>query len=90
MATKNIIALKGSAQMISEFMDFGINSIIFLRHVYDGFDFRPVEKYGLTVYMAQDEYLRKYLNKVLDQVRSWVEVKKVLGRKNVFFYLKIC
>jgi len=73
-ATKSTITLKGSAQMISEFMDFGINSILYQRDVYDASDFSPVQKYGLTVYMAQVEDLRKYLDTVLDQMRSWIEV----------------
>ena len=61
-------------QMISEFMDFGINSILFQRDVYPPDEFNPVQKYGLTVYMAQDQELRKYLDTVLDQARTWIEV----------------
>ena len=73
-ATKNTITLKGSAMMISEFMDFGINSILYQRDVYPANEFSPVQKYGLTVYMAQDEELRKYLNVVLEQMKNWIEV----------------
>jgi mitotic spindle assembly checkpoint protein MAD2 len=73
-ATKNTITLKGSAQMISEFMDFGINSILYQRDVYPPNEFTPEKKYGLTVLMAQDEELRKYLDTVLGQMRQWIEV----------------
>jgi len=38
-ATKGTISLQGSAQMISEFLDFGINSILFQRGIYPGIIF---------------------------------------------------
>jgi len=34
----------------------------------------PKKQYGLTVYMSEDEELRKYLDTVLAQARSWIEV----------------
>ena len=36
-------------------------------------------KHGLTVWMAQDEELRNYLDSVLKQMRSWLEVCNYLG-----------
>ena len=39
-AQKSSITLQGSAQMISEFLDFGINSILYQRDVYPPDEFR--------------------------------------------------
>ena len=36
-----------------------------------------VKKYGLTVLMAQDAELRKYLDEVLKQMRLWIEDSKL-------------
>ena len=56
-----------------------------------------VKKYGLTVLMAQDAELRKYLDEVLKQMRLWIEdsklnqvvlvVKGTRSQKKSFFYL---
>ncbi|CAG5099424.1 Oidioi.mRNA.OKI2018_I69.XSR.g16521.t1.cds [Oikopleura dioica] len=77
-ATKGTITLQGSAQMISEFLDFGINSILFQRNIYPENVFMPKKHYGLTVYMSEDEELRKYLDTVLAQARSWIEKGQLL------------
>jgi len=76
-AQKSSITLQGSAQMISEFLDFGINSILYQRDVYPPDEFSSVKKYGLTVLMAQDAELRKYLDEVLKQMRLWIEDSKL-------------
>ena len=43
--------------------------------MYPATDFQAVTKHGLTVWMAQDQELRKYLDTVLGQMKTWIEVK---------------
>ena len=52
-----------------------LNSIFFQREVYPATDFQAVTKHGLTVWMAQDQELRKYLDTVLEQMKTWIEVQ---------------
>jgi len=54
-------------------MFYSLNSIFFQREVYPATDFQAVTKHGLTVWMAQDQELRKYLDTVLEQMKTWIE-----------------
>ena len=66
-------------------MFYSLNSIFFQREVYPATDFQAVTKHGLTVWMAQDQELRKYLDTVLEQMKTWIEVKSLFIAGNKYF-----
>ncbi|XP_015907907.1 mitotic spindle assembly checkpoint protein MAD2A [Parasteatoda tepidariorum] len=75
--TENAITLKGSADIVTEFFDFGINSIIYQRGIYPVESFNRVEKYGLTVLVTKDNKLQAFISNILKQLRSWLMSKEV-------------
>lgn len=75
--TQNAITLKGSAQIVAEFFNYGINSILYQRGVYPPEMFTTVQKYGLTILVTSDKSLQKYLDTILAQLKDWLEAKAV-------------
>ena len=63
--TASVINLKGSAEIIRDFMDFSINMILYQREVYGDAEFEKIEKYGRPLFMTTNKKLREYLNGVL-------------------------
>ncbi|XP_063703540.1 mitotic spindle assembly checkpoint protein MAD2A [Culicoides brevitarsis] len=76
-ATKNAITLKGSAAIISEYLKYGINSILFQRGIYPGESFTNEQNYGLTILMSTDPKIKDYLNQVLSQLEDWLRNDQV-------------
>eukprot|EP00916_Digyalum_oweni_P013908 GHVL01022734.1.p2 GENE.GHVL01022734.1~~GHVL01022734.1.p2 ORF type:complete len:205 (-),score=33.57 GHVL01022734.1:729-1343(-) len=78
---QNVITLKGSTAIITEFFEFSIYSILYQRGLYDSDRFDSVQHYGLKLMVATDEPLRKYLRSVLDQLNEWIlggQVRKLV------------
>ncbi|XP_037816548.1 mitotic spindle assembly checkpoint protein MAD2A [Lucilia sericata] len=71
-ATKNCITLKGSAQIIAEYLKYGINSILFQRGIYPAETFESTQQYGLTILMSKDPKIEEFLQKVLEQTEEWL------------------
>ncbi|CRK87902.1 CLUMA_CG001689, isoform A [Clunio marinus] len=76
-ATKNSITLKGSAAIIKEYLNYGVNSILFQRGIYPAENFTPVQQYGLTILMSKDEKIKEFLSNVLTQAEEWLATNKV-------------
>ncbi|KAJ9582432.1 hypothetical protein L9F63_003230 [Diploptera punctata] len=74
---KGSITLKGSAELVKEYLDFGINSILYQRGIYPGETFVPVEHFGITLFMTTDEKIKKFLSVVLGQIQEWLIKKKL-------------
>ncbi|PSS28786.1 Mitotic spindle checkpoint protein [Actinidia chinensis var. chinensis] len=55
IATKDIITLRGSAAIVSEFFGYAANSILYNRGVYPEENFAKVKKYGLPMLLTQDK-----------------------------------
>mmetsp|Transcript_38505 Transcript_38505/g.56505 ORF Transcript_38505/g.56505 Transcript_38505/m.56505 type:complete len:227 (-) Transcript_38505:169-849(-) len=70
--TKNIITLKGSVAIVSEFFFTAINSILYQRGIYQPETFKRESKYGLTVLTTTDAGLLTYLNQIMGQMESWL------------------
>ncbi|NXX23884.1 MD2L1 protein, partial [Podargus strigoides] len=66
------ITLRGSAEIVSEFFFYGINSILYQRGIYPPETFTRVQKYGLTFLVTTDLELRNYLNNVVEQMKEWL------------------
>lgn len=76
-ATQNLITLRGSAQIVTEFFNYGINSILYQRGIYPPEMFTKVQKYGLSILTTSDKPLQKYLDTVLSQLKGWLKAKMV-------------
>ncbi|KAL6042035.1 MAD2 mitotic arrest deficient-like 1 [Balamuthia mandrillaris] len=72
VANKGVITLKGSAQLVTEFFGYGINSILYQRGIYPAETFTAVQKYGLNILVTNDDKLKAYLNNVLKQLKEWL------------------
>uniref|UniRef100_A0A1E1XBS5 Mitotic spindle assembly checkpoint protein MAD2A n=1 Tax=Amblyomma aureolatum TaxID=187763 RepID=A0A1E1XBS5_9ACAR len=75
--TQNAITLKGSAQIVAEFFNYGINSILYQRGVYPPNMFTTVQKYGLAILVTNEKRLQGYLENILMQLKEWLEAKIV-------------
>ncbi|XP_067873324.1 mitotic spindle assembly checkpoint protein MAD2A [Heterodontus francisci] len=66
------ITLRGSAAIVSEFFNYGINSILYQRGIYPPESFTRLQKYGLTMLVTTDPVLNNYLKNVVDQLKDWL------------------
>ena len=67
--TKSQVTLKGSAQMVAEFFNYGINSILYQRGIYPPESFTRKQEYGLTILVSTDEKVNFFLKNVLTQIQ---------------------
>ncbi|KAL6193180.1 hypothetical protein ACLB2K_034264 [Fragaria x ananassa] len=75
--TKDIITLRGSAAIVSEFFGYSANSILYNRGVYPEESFVKVKKYGLPMLLTQDEGLKSFLANLTSQLSEWLESGKL-------------
>ncbi|XP_060819106.1 mitotic spindle assembly checkpoint protein MAD2A [Bombus pascuorum] len=71
------ITLKGSAELVKEYLLYGVNSILYQRGIYPPETFEPAEHFGLFVLMSTDEKIKGYLDTVLSQIQEWLTQRKV-------------
>jgi len=71
-ATQNSITLRGSAQIVSEFFYFSINSILYQRGIYDEECFIRQERYGLPMMITNDTELTSYLATITEKIKEWL------------------
>lgn len=71
------VQLKGSIDIIIEFFNYGINSILYQRGIYPSDTFVQREKYGLPLLITTNQELRRYLDIILSQMRKFLETKNV-------------
>lgn len=67
-------------RLCCNFLDFGINSILFQRGIYPPEQFKRTENYGLTILMSEDSKIKEFLSTTLSQLKEWLVeriVKKV-------------
>jgi len=69
-ATKNVITLKGSAAIVAEFFGYGVNSILYQRGIYPPETFKPVKKYGMSLFITTNDQLKTYLANILQQING--------------------
>jgi len=79
--SKNAVTLKGSATLVSEFFNYGINSILYQRGIYPPESFTRKQEYGLTLLVSTDDKVQKFLSDILAQIKDWLvqgRVKKLV------------
>ncbi|AQK44365.1 Mitotic spindle checkpoint protein MAD2 [Zea mays] len=83
-ASKDIITLRGSAAIVSEFFGYAANrygTLYSARQtaavpVHPGLD-RKVKKYGLTMLLTQDEGVKNFIASLTSQLSEWLEAGKL-------------
>ncbi|XP_074295674.1 mitotic spindle checkpoint protein MAD2 [Silene latifolia] len=75
--TKDIITLRGSAAIVSEFFGYAANSILYNRGVYPEESFAKVKKYGLPMLLTQDEGVKSFISNLTAQLSEWLESGKL-------------
>lgn len=70
-AAKSSITLKGSVAIVTEFLEFGINSILFQRGIYPNDHFTQVQKYGIPVMLTNNEEVKKFIRTILTQLQKF-------------------
>ncbi|XP_059614583.1 mitotic spindle assembly checkpoint protein MAD2A [Phlebotomus argentipes] len=73
----NCITLSGSSTIVCEYLNYGVNSILFQRGIYPPESFSTTQQYGLTIFMSKDEKITEFLKKVLAQAQDWISQNKV-------------
>ncbi|XP_047317925.1 mitotic spindle checkpoint protein MAD2 isoform X1 [Impatiens glandulifera] len=76
-ATKDIITLRGSAAIVSEFFGYAANSILYNRAIYPEESFSRVKKYGLPMLLTQDEGVKTFISNLTAQLSEWLETGKL-------------
>ncbi|KAG5892133.1 hypothetical protein JTB14_032355 [Gonioctena quinquepunctata] len=70
--SKTAITLKGSAAIVCDYLNYGINSILFQRGLYPPENFKAEENYGLTILMSTDNKIKDFLATTLGQLKDWL------------------
>ncbi|CAI5731859.1 unnamed protein product [Peronospora destructor] len=79
--SENLITLKGSTEIVTEFFSYSINTILYQRGIYPEESFKQVQKYGLNMLMTADDKLNDFFTKFLHQLSNWIvkgEVQKMV------------
>ena len=70
--TSNVITLRGSTDIVVEFFEYSVNSILYQRGIYPPEMFKRVSKYGLAMMTTSDETLGGYISNIMKQLDSWL------------------
>ncbi|XP_056649107.1 mitotic spindle assembly checkpoint protein MAD2A [Diorhabda carinulata] len=71
-SNKSAITLKGSAAIVCDYLNYGINSILYQRGIYPPESFKNDENYGLTLLMTTDDKIKNFLHTTLEQLKGWL------------------
>ncbi|GFR49325.1 hypothetical protein Agub_g11351 [Astrephomene gubernaculifera] len=74
---RSTITLKGSAQIVTQYFEYAVQSILYQRGVYPSEDFKQKKEYGIMLWVSNDESLNKYLSTILSQTKAWLETGKL-------------
>ncbi|CAM9838658.1 unnamed protein product, partial [Hapterophycus canaliculatus] len=78
-STDNVITLRGSTDVVTDFFYYAVNSVLYQRGVYHPDGFMREAKYGITTLVTTDESLKRYLDDVIQQLKDWL-LEKALQR----------
>jgi mitotic spindle assembly checkpoint protein MAD2 len=66
------ITLSGSAELVTEFFAYSVNTLLYQRGIYPPESFARVSKYGMTMLVSTDKAVENYLKSVLEQMSIWL------------------
>ena len=70
MEQQQVITLRGSTDIVKEFFEYSVNSIIYQRGVYPPESFRRIPKYGLSMMVTTDDALIQYIANIMNQLQG--------------------
>ncbi len=70
VSTANVITLRGSVDIVTEFFNYSVNCILYQRGLYPPEAFKRVNQYGLSMHVSTDPALLGYLSSVMKQVEG--------------------
>ncbi|KAK9888662.1 hypothetical protein WA026_000890 [Henosepilachna vigintioctopunctata] len=79
LKNKSSITLRGSAEIVCDYLNYGINSILYQRGLYPPETFRNEENYELVMLMSTDQKIKEFLEKTLAQVKDWL-VERIVNK----------
>lgn len=68
--TSNLITLRGSTDIVTEFFHASVNSILYQRAIYPPESFKRISKYGLSMMTSTDDGLNAYLTNITKQLEG--------------------
>ncbi|CAB0037759.1 unnamed protein product [Trichogramma brassicae] len=71
------ITLKGSAELVKEYLLYGINNILYQRGIYPPETFETKDHFGLCILMSVDPKIVEFFKVVLGQIEEWLLQRKV-------------
>ncbi|CAL1539141.1 unnamed protein product [Lymnaea stagnalis] len=71
-STSNVITLKGSTDIVAEFFNYGLNSILYQRGLYPPETFTHTQQWGVTMLVTCDKELQAFLDKIITQLKTWL------------------
>lgn len=75
--TSNAITLKGSVKLITDYLNYGINNILFQRGIYPPESFKAEQHFGLSILISTDAKIQTFLQTVFDQMKEWLVKEQI-------------
>ena len=66
------ISLSGSTEMVTQFFEYSVNSILYQRGIYPPETFRRVSQYGLSMMVTTDEGVHRFIQNIMTQLKTWL------------------
>lgn len=68
--SSTVINLRGSTDIVKEFFEYSVNTILYQRGVYPPESFKRVSKYGLAMMVTTDDALIEYISNIMNQLQG--------------------
>eukprot|EP00048_Salpingoeca_helianthica_P017521 m.237675 g.237675 ORF g.237675 m.237675 type:complete len:200 (-) comp21270_c0_seq1:27-626(-) len=75
--TANAITLKGSTEIVGEYLLFALNNILYQRGLYPHEMFARESKYDIPMMLTKDPALKDYLQTITTQLNAWILEKAI-------------
>ncbi|ORX54928.1 spindle assembly checkpoint protein Mad2p [Hesseltinella vesiculosa] len=81
MATDSRIEIEGSSDIVVQFFECSLHSILYQRGVYPHEDFDFEARFGMNVLVSRNDELNLYLEEIIKQLHTWMHsntIKKLV------------
>ena len=68
-----VITLRGSTDIVKEFFEYSVNTILYQRGIYPPESFKRVSKYGLAMMVTTDDALIEYISNIMNQLQGMLQ-----------------
>lgn len=72
ISNEQTITLSGSTEVVTQFFEYSVNSILYQRGIYPPETFRRVSQYGLAMMVTTDEGVSGYIHSIMAQLKTWL------------------